>query len=66
MLPTMRIRRTLTAVFALAGAALIGVYFYMRVEHFPRNRIHDIWMIGMLCCWISVFAAWRERANKDS
>jgi len=62
----MRIRRILRAVFALAGVVLIAAYFYMRVEQFPRNSIHVIWIVAMLCCWVSVFATWKDKAKRDS
>ena len=62
----MRIRRILRAVFGVATVMLIGAYFYMRVEHFPTDRVRDIWMVAMLFCWISVVAAWRDRPGKKS
>jgi len=42
------------------------VYFYMRVEHFPASRVRDTWVVAMLCCWVSVLAAWRDRSSKNS
>lgn len=62
----MRIRRILRAVFGVATVVLIGAYFYMRVEHFPTDRIRDMWIVAMLFCWVSVVAAWRDRPGKNS
>ena len=62
----MQIRRILRAVFGVAGLLLIGAYFYMRVEHFPQGRTHDIWIIGMVCCWASLLITWREKPKQGS
>lgn len=62
----MQIRRILRAVFGVAGLLLIGAYFYMRVEHVFPDRIHDIWIVGMLCCWASVLITWRDRPKQGS
>ena len=60
----MQIRRVFGILFGVVSLLLIVAYFYMRIEQFPRDSTHHIWIAAMLCSWISVFAIWRS--GKDS
>jgi hypothetical protein len=55
-------KAVLIGSLAVCGTLSVAFYFWMRVEGVDRAHTHDIWAIGMLCCFGS-FALRRWWSN---